>query len=97
MRAALVAGTGLAALALWVWLTGPGTSLMLALGGGIFALLAGRLAYRLLTPRSLDHDTAPEPDRELEAETGTEAAPGAAPPTPHPVPPPAWRPRQGDG
>ncbi|WBV42157.1 hypothetical protein [Pseudoroseomonas cervicalis] len=95
MRAALVAGTGLAALALWVWLTGPGTSLPLALGGGVCALLAGRLAYRLLTPRSMDHDTAPDPAPG--ADTGAEAAPDAAPPTPQPVPPPAWRPRQGDG
>ncbi|EFH09937.1 hypothetical protein [Teichococcus cervicalis] len=97
MRAALVAGSGLAALALWVWLTGPGTSLPLALGGGLFALLACRLAYRLLTPRSLDHDTAPDPAPGTQADTRTGVAPGAAPPTPHPVPPPAWRPRQGDG
>ncbi|PHK96270.1 hypothetical protein CR162_02710 [Pseudoroseomonas rhizosphaerae] len=60
MRGALVAAATVGAFALWIWLTGPGTSLPLALGGGLFALLAGRVAYRLLTPRSTDHDTAPE-------------------------------------
>ncbi len=95
MRAALVAGSGLAALALWVWLTGPGTSLPLALGGGVCALLAGRLAYRLLTPRSLDHDTAPEAAPGPEApEAETKAETKAAPEAPAPDP---GRPREGDG
>ncbi|MFB9971036.1 hypothetical protein ACFFMP_13955 [Pseudoroseomonas cervicalis] len=96
MRAALVAGSGLAALALWVWLTGPGTSLPLALGGGLFALLACRLAYRLLTPRSLDHDTAPDPAPGTQADTRTGWR-WRRPAHPAPRPAPAWRPRQGDG
>ncbi|WP_419897916.1 hypothetical protein [Roseomonas sp. USHLN139] len=62
MRALLVMGAGIGALALWVWATGPGTSLPLALGGGLCAILASRLAYRLLTPRETDPDTAPSPD-----------------------------------
>ncbi|MDJ0391424.1 hypothetical protein QMO56_25290 [Roseomonas sp. E05] len=59
MRGVLVAMVALAAFALWIWLTGPGTSLPLALIGGAIAVLAGRLAYRLLMPRSADNDTAP--------------------------------------
>ncbi|MFC4168025.1 hypothetical protein [Teichococcus aestuarii] len=60
MRGLLVAGATVGAFALWIWLTGPGTSLPLALGGGLFALLAGRVAYRLLTPPSPENDTGPE-------------------------------------
>lgn len=60
MRGVLVAAVTAGAFALWIWLTGPGTSLPLALGGGLFALLAGRVAYRLLTPSSPDNDTAPD-------------------------------------
>jgi hypothetical protein len=59
IRPGLVAGSALAAFFLWILLTGPGTSLPLALGGGIVALVAGRVAYRLLTPRGGDNDTAP--------------------------------------
>ncbi|MCQ4163019.1 hypothetical protein NON00_24285 [Roseomonas sp. GC11] len=63
MRAALVAASGVGALALWVWLTGPGSSLPLTLGGGLCALLAGRLTYRLLTPRPGGQDSAPPQDQ----------------------------------
>ncbi|HWX48626.1 MAG TPA: hypothetical protein VNZ61_11275 [Roseomonas sp.] len=59
MRGALVAAAALAAFALWVWLTGPGTSLLIALIGGLIAILTGRVAYRLLMPRSTNPDTAP--------------------------------------
>jgi hypothetical protein len=59
MRALVVMAAGLGALALWVWLTGPGTSLPLALGGAVCAVLASRLAYRLLMPRDAEADTAP--------------------------------------
>jgi len=64
-RPLLVAGTAVGALALWVWLTGPGTSLWLALGGGLFAVLAGRLAYGLLTPRG---EAQPHPAARAEKE-----------------------------
>lgn len=63
MRPLLVMAATAAAFALWVWLTGPGTSLPLALGGGLFALLAGRLAYRLLTPATPDTDINTGPER----------------------------------
>ncbi|MFC3125694.1 hypothetical protein ACFOD4_11510 [Pseudoroseomonas globiformis] len=59
IRPLLVAGAALGAFFLWIVVTGPGTSLPLALGGGLVALLAGRIAYRLLTPRGGDNDTAP--------------------------------------
>ncbi|MBI0432394.1 hypothetical protein [Roseomonas sp. KE0001] len=61
MRGAAVALVALGAFALWIWFTGPGTSLPLALGGGLVAVLAGRLAYGLLTPREPAPDTAPPP------------------------------------
>ncbi|MXP65830.1 hypothetical protein E0493_20990 [Roseomonas sp. M0104] len=61
MRMVVVAGAAVAAFALWIWLTGPGTSLPLALIGGLIAVVAGRLAYRLLMPRSAENDTAPPP------------------------------------
>lgn len=59
MRGAAVAFVAVTAFGLWIWLTGPGTSLPLALAGGAIAVLAGRIAYRLLTPQSDDTDTAP--------------------------------------
>lgn len=62
MRVFLICLSILLALALWVWATGPGTSLPLALGGGIFAALVGRIAYILLRPRIPDqNDPVPAP------------------------------------
>ena len=58
MRALAVGLSIIGALALWVWLTGPGTSLPLALGGGIFAAIIGRITYKLLIPKG-DNDTGP--------------------------------------
>jgi hypothetical protein len=59
IRPVLVAASAVLAFFLWIVLTGPGTSLLLALGGGLVAVLTGRIAYWALTPQSDDHDTAP--------------------------------------
>ncbi|MDB5370128.1 MAG: hypothetical protein JWP20_1686 [Roseomonas sp.] len=61
MRVFLVCLSVLLALALWVWATGPGTTLPLAIGGWIFCAAAGRTAYVLLRPRAGDQDNAPPP------------------------------------
>ncbi|EHL98428.1 hypothetical protein HMPREF9946_03579 [Acetobacteraceae bacterium AT-5844] len=50
MRVFLVCLSIVLALALWVWATGPGTSLLLAFGGWIFAAIVGRIAYVALRP-----------------------------------------------
>jgi hypothetical protein len=50
------------ALGLWVWATGPGTTLPLAIGGWIFCAVVGRTAYVLLRPKIPDqNDPAPAP------------------------------------
>jgi hypothetical protein len=61
MRLALVLFSIVAALGLWVWATGPGTSLPLAIGGWIFCAVVGRVTFVLLKPRIEDGDTAPPP------------------------------------
>jgi hypothetical protein len=60
MRLFLVLFSVLVALGLWVWATGPGTSLPLAVGGWIFCAVVGRTAYVLLKPK-VPHDDDPAP------------------------------------
>ncbi len=60
MRAFLVGLSIILALALWVWATGPGTSLLLALGGAVFAGVVGRITYVLLRPPLREQPPAPE-------------------------------------
>ncbi len=65
MRLALVVLSVLGALALWVWATGPGTTLWLAMGGWVFCAVVGRVTFLLLRRESGDSDTgpaAPRPD-----------------------------------
>lgn len=64
MRLLLVILSVLAALALWVWATGPGTTLWLAMGGWVFCAIVGRVTFLLLRPKPGpgDADTGPAPD-----------------------------------
>jgi hypothetical protein len=64
MRGLVVILSILGALGFWVWLTGPGTSLPLALGAGVFAAIVGRTVYWLLTPKGGDTDTSPQPQKD---------------------------------
>jgi hypothetical protein len=59
MRLLAVILSVLVALALWVWATGPGTTLWLAIGGWIFCAVVGRVTFLLLRPRDGDTDTGP--------------------------------------
>jgi hypothetical protein len=60
MRVFLVLLSVVLALALWVWATGPGTTLLTAFGGWVFAAVVGRIAYVLLRPKIPDqNDPAP--------------------------------------
>lgn len=61
MRLFLVLASILVALALWVWATGPGTTLPLAFGGWIFCAVVGRIAYVLLKPKIEDQNDVPPP------------------------------------
>ncbi|MBO1078967.1 hypothetical protein [Roseomonas haemaphysalidis] len=59
MRLFLVVLSVLVALALWVWATGPGTTLWLAAGGWIFCAVVGRVTFLLLRQKGGDTDTGP--------------------------------------
>jgi len=61
MRLFLVLFSILVALGLWVWATGPGTTLPLAVGGWIFCAVVGRIAYVLLKPKIEDQNDVPPP------------------------------------
>jgi hypothetical protein len=58
---------GMAAFALWMWATGPGTSLLLAIPGYVIGFLGARLFWGLTRPPGdlAAEDTAParEPPR----------------------------------
>jgi len=59
MRLLAVIASVLVALALWVWATGPGTTLWLAIGGWIFCAVVGRVTFLLLRQKDGDTDTGP--------------------------------------
>jgi hypothetical protein len=59
VRLFLVVLSVLVALAVWVWATGPGTTLWLAAGGWIFCAVVGRVTFLLLRQKGGDTDTGP--------------------------------------
>jgi hypothetical protein len=61
MRLFLVLASIAVALGLWVWATGPGTTLPLAFGGWVFCAVVGRIAYVLLKPKVEDQNDVPPP------------------------------------
>lgn len=65
MRLFLVLSSIAVALGLWVWATGPGTTLPLAVGGWIFCAVVGRIAYVLLKPKVEDQNDVPPPAQPL--------------------------------
>jgi hypothetical protein len=65
MRLFLVLSSIAAALGLWVWATGPGTTLPLAFGGWIFCAVVGRIAYVLLKPKVEDQNDVPPPPPDM--------------------------------
>lgn len=75
MRLFLVLLSVVVALGLWVWATGPGTSLLLAVGGWIFCAVVGRVAYVLLRPKVPHQDDATPPAQAPPSTTATRPRP----------------------